>query len=330
MKLEVRSLVELLSDLARNWDNGWSIGSFGAIGEFVRGELEPATLEERDLAFQVTTARGGIRIAPTAPMRAIAYDTLSPDGEGWSHALALCAMRSEEPQGKIVALGPDLAALRAPDRNAQLFDLGVATGCVRMCIRVQEASLASALNANAGRDLLSRPELVRQIISVQPHRVMLSAAGRIEVYQPIPTVDEKSPPGPHTHLLPKLIATKRTHSSNVPVPEGWQPVLTVHPKSPWRDADNMRVPYNETADAAFQPLLERFGLPEDKEVRESVKQAVKSGKDAAAFEWPATRRGRTTARITLRRLSAARMPSVAGWRALRDNAPIDSDGDPDA
>jgi hypothetical protein len=330
MKLEPRSLLELLSDLARDCANGWSIGSFGAIGEFTRGEQEPATIDASAERFEVITARGGIRIAPISPLRAIAYDTLSSDGEGWSHALALCAPPTHEPQGKIVALGSDLGALQPKDRGAALFDLGVAAGGVRMCVRTHDESLSSALAGSANRDLLGDRDLVGKILAVQPHRVMLSAAGRIEVYQPIPSTDQTSPAGPHTHLLPKLISTRRTHSSNVPVPEGWQPVLTLHPRSPWRDTDNGRVPYNATADASFAPLLERFGLPEDKEIRDSVTRAVKSGADAATFAWPSTRRGRTAARITLRRLAAARMPAVTSWRAIRDNAPVDTDGDPDA
>ena len=329
MELEPRSLLELVSRLADDYGNGWSIGSFGAIGEFTRGEQEPAAIDASAERFEVITARGGMRLAPSAPLRAIAYDTLSADGEGWSHALALCT-RAAESHGRIIALGPDLAALQPQDRRAQLFDLGVAAGGVCMCVRTQDESLSSALSGSAGRDLLGDRELVGKILAAQPHRVMLSAAGRIEVYQPIPAMDEVSPAGPHTHLLPKLIATRRTHSSNVPVPEGWQPVLTVHPRSPWRDADNARVPYNATADASFAHLLERFGLPEDKEIRDSVSRAVESGSDAATFAWPSTRRGRATARITLRRLAAARMPAVNSWRAIRDNAPAEADGDPDA
>ena len=330
MKLEPRTLLEVLSDLARDCGNGWSIGSFGAIGEFVRGEQESVAIDVQDGRFEVTTARGGMRIMPIVPLRAIAYDTLSSDGEGWSHALALCAPVSDESKSKIAALGPDVDALDPKERGAELFDLGVATGGVRMCVRTHDKSLSGALTANAGRELLGTHELILKILAAQPHRVMLSAAGRIEVYQPIPSADQTSPSGPHTHLLPKLIAARRTHSSNVPVPRGWHPVMTAHPRSPWRDADNVRVPYDEAADTAFAPLLERFGLPEDKQVRDSVTHAVKSGADATAFSWPSTRRGRTAARITLRRLAAARTPAVIHWRAMRDNAPVEEDADSDA
>jgi hypothetical protein len=329
MDLEPRTLLELLSDLARDCANGWSIGSFGAIGEFTRAEPEPATFDLSAERLEVVTARGGIRIAPDSPLRAIAYDTLSSDGEGWSHALALCAPRTRQPRDKIVSLGPDLDALDANEHGAELFDLGVAAGCVRMCVRTRDESLSRTLAASVDGELLSNRELIGGILATQPHRVLLSPAGRIEVYQPIPSAEETSPLGPHTHLLPKLISTRRTHSSNVPVPEGWQPVLTVHPRSPWPDEDNAPVPYDESADAAFAPFLDRFGLAEDKEIRDSIIRAVNSGEDASAFAWPSTRRGRTAARITLRRLAAARTPAVASWRAIRDNTPVDPEADLD-
>jgi hypothetical protein len=325
--LEPRAALQLLADLARDCRNGWSIGSFGAIGEFVCSGQEPAAIEVSAAKVEIKTARGGIQIAPLVPMRAIAYDTLSADGDGWSHALALCAPQDQGRQGRIAALGRDAAALQPEQRDAELFDLGVAAGSIRMCVRTHDKGLADALTANAGRELLSNRELLNRILSVQPHRVMLSSAGRIEVYQPIPSADQTSPSGPHTHLLPKLISARRTHSANVPVPRGWQPVLTVHPRSPWHNADNARVPYDEAADSAFAPMLKRFGLPEDKEVRDSITRAVRSGADPAGFPWPATRRGRAAARITLRRLAAAQTGTAASWRAIRDNTPVEVDTD---
>ena len=49
------------------------------------------------------------------------------------------------------------------------------------------------------------------ILAANPHRVFISRLGRIEVYQPIPPPSGKSPEGPHTHVLPKLLKSGRTH-----------------------------------------------------------------------------------------------------------------------
>jgi hypothetical protein len=48
------------------------------------------------------------------------------------------------------------------------------------------------------------------ILAANPHRVFISRLGRIEVYQPIPPPSGKSPEGPHTHVLPRLLKSGRT------------------------------------------------------------------------------------------------------------------------
>lgn len=80
-----------------------------------------------------------------------------------------------------------------------------------------------------------------------------------------------------------------------------------------------RRPFDPETDRAFQPLLGRFGLPEDR----AVKTALMSGLESERLEWPGTRRGRTCARILLRRLAAAGDERVIRWRALHDRAPIE-------
>src|SRR6201999_4030892 len=107
-------------------------------------------------------------------------------------------------------------------------------------------------------------------LKAQPHRVILSPLARVEVYAPIPQPGGKSPDGPHTHLLPKLLASRRTHAANAPIPEGFQPVLMLHPRSPWRDGMGMRTDFDPALDAVFEALLADFGLAEDRAVRARI------------------------------------------------------------
>ncbi|MBB5686491.1 DUF6925 family protein [Sphingobium boeckii] len=309
----------LLADLASDPVNGWSIGSFGAIGEFVRDADEPVTIARKVDAITVVTARGAMRIKPLVPLQAIAWDSLAADGESWGHALAFCVARPATPNRVIISLGPDRKAIRKEDRGAAMFDLGVAAGAVHMCLRTRDAALIAALDAAQGNALLDTPGIMAEVLRAQPHRVMLSPAGRIEVFQPIPPADGKSPEGPHTHLLPKLIAKDRTHSSNTPLPDGLQSALTAHPRSPWRTMLGERYPFDPSIDAVFQPLLATYGLPEDMAVHAAITGAVAKGQTPT---WPETRRGRTKARIVLRRLAATGV-DVQSLRALHDRAPLE-------
>ncbi|MGC4250148.1 MAG: hypothetical protein QM605_01440 [Sphingobium sp.] len=314
---------DLIADLAGDAEHGWSIGSFGAIGEFVRDADEPATMRREPSLLEIVTARGAMRIAPTAPLTAIAWDSLSADGESWGHALAFCCPRPETPERVIRSLGPDNASIRAEDREYRLFDLGVASGAVTMAVRTNDAGLTDALSAHEGEPPLSAPAIMGEVLRAQPHRVLLSPAGRIEVFQPIPPAGGKSPTGPHTHLLTRLVPKDRPHSSNVPIPDGMQAALSVHPRSPWRTMLGERHDFIPAFDAAFQPYLERFALAEDRDVERWIRALIEGGAEPESAQWPDTRRGRTKARIVLRRLAAAGDSRVAGWRALHDRAPME-------
>ncbi|HEX7819651.1 MULTISPECIES: hypothetical protein [Sphingomonadaceae] len=85
-------------------------------------------------------------------------------------------------------------------------------------------------------ELLDADGVMTEVLRAQPRRVLLSPAGRVEVYHPIPTADGKSPIGPHTHLVAKLVVKDRPHSSNVSIPEAMQSALSLHPRSSWRNA----------------------------------------------------------------------------------------------
>lgn len=308
----------VIADLAENPANGWSIGSFGTIGEFMRDADEPAEIRRGADRIEVVTARGALRVV-AGELTGVAWDSLSKDGESWGHALAFCVARPQTTGTVVRALGADGDAVRPEDRGSELFDLGVGCGCVTMAVRTADPALMAALRAAEGRGLLATPGIMGPMLAAQPHRVLLSPAGRIEVFQPIPPADGKSPEGPHTHLLPKLIAKDRPHSANTPIPEGWQSALSMHPKSPWRTMLGERHPYEPETDAAFRPLLDRFGLAEDAD----VERDLLGGLDRDVLPWPESRRGRTKARIALRRLHAAGDRRVGAWRAIHDRAPIE-------
>ena len=323
---EVDALLTLALD---DYRHGWSVGTFGAIGEFVRDEAEPVRRSRNGTVQEIVTARGAMRLSPNDDIRVIAFDTLSSDGETWNQAVALCLPKpaGDAPQ-TVHRLGPDKEALRPEDRDAILFDMGVAVGLVKMCVRTRDADLIAALDELEGKSLLGPDggKAAGLVLKTSPHRVMLSPIARVEVFVPIPGPGGQSPLGPHTHMLPKLIASGRTHAANAPIPDRMQPVLYLHPRSPWRDAAGKRTPFDAGLDAYFESLLQRHGLVDDRNVRGAVEAAVRDGDDPRFYSWPITRRGRAQARITLRRL-ARKMGEerVAPWKILYDRVPPEDD-----
>ena len=140
------------------------------------------------------TARGGLRIKAHDALRPIASESLTT--QSWSHRVALCL--PEEicaMSGRMVLtdVGPDREALRAEDRAATLFDLGLGTLQLDACVRIADAEVVAALRNWVGRSLFEAGNgAMGAILAANPHRVFFGRIGRVEVYQPIPPPDGRS------------------------------------------------------------------------------------------------------------------------------------------
>lgn len=264
----------LLLEHLRDPESSWSCGRFGAIAEFHRDPDEPATLTERPFLC-AATARGAIRIETPAELRPIAYETISRCIDSWGHGLALCLPReAARMSGRtvITELGPDRKAVRPDDRDALLFDLGLGGRHAEICVRSSDPRTIGLLRAACGHALFEgAASLLPLLPGLSPHRVFISRIGRVEVYQPIPPPTGKSPDGPHTHVLPRLLARGRSHAATVPVPAEWVVGMTLYPPHPLRMNSGVPIAFDPGKHAAFQSLMDRYGAP-----------ALLAGKKAAA------------------------------------------------
>jgi hypothetical protein len=198
---------------------GWSIGALGAIAEFHRDAAEPVELGE----LRAVTARGAIGVSVPGAGRTF---------DGGRHGIALCLPEGEARMAArtcVTALGRDVEALRARDREALLFDLGLGLANCDFCVRTSDAALIDALAHAEGSVLLENATLVVALKRSSPQRVVRWRAGRIEVFQDIAPDGGRSPDGPHTHLLPGLLRKGRTHDVGAGIPDGWLPCVTLYP-----------------------------------------------------------------------------------------------------
>jgi hypothetical protein len=317
------SLFEFFETQLRHAGTGWSVGGFGAIAEFIRDPDEPVTFNGSGAALSAVTARGGMRISAHAGLRLHASE--SPTREAWSHRVALCLPHEicgMSGRRELTEIGPDAEALRAEDQGGILFDLGLGLLQVDACIRTADPAVAAALRRHAGKPVLTAPGAMEIILSANPHRVFVSRAGRAEVFQPIPPPGGKSPDGPHTHVLPRLLAHGRTHAATEPVPDGWVPCAHCHPPHPLRDERGQSRPFDAASHAAFQALLERYGDPARLALKKRLMAAVAAGCEPFAVAADGDRFSRATVRVALRQLqaSASRSATLAAWLAMHDRA----------
>jgi hypothetical protein len=193
----------------------WSVGTYGAIGEFDYEAAEAGlTLDLERLS--VGTPRGSLAIADLTDVRAFALiDTRERVRE-----VAFCMKRPGAQRAAVTAL------------DALTWDLGVAAPHVDLLVRVTagDTATAAALGGAEGQSLFAAGHGAGAAIArASPTRILVSAVARLEVYQPIPPPGGRSPDGPHTHLLPHLLAQGRTRAPHSPLPDGLYCGLSLYP-----------------------------------------------------------------------------------------------------
>lgn len=318
--------------------SGWSMGTRGAIAEFVRDPGEPAT----SAPGSVVTARGGIRLVLPGGVRPVAYETPAGPRDDWNHAVALCLPADDARcavRTSVTELGPDEDGLRPADRASVLFDLGLGTPTVDVCVRVADPELLELLRASAGRSLFADGgQLAGRVAAASPHRVFATACGRVEVFAAIPPAAGRSPDGPHTHLLPHLLRTGAGrpggHPATVPIPVGLVSCAELYPPHPARDLLGRPTPFDAARHHAFQGLLQRFGDAGQRRVKAATISAVRSGgPPPATGDTVAGARdplGRAAVAVALRQLAHTDAGALHPAWADRRHPPaalLDPDGD---
>jgi hypothetical protein len=321
---ERQSTADLIATHIENPDTQWSLGTFGGIAEFARDRGEDVAIELGDRSLSAVTARGGIRIAPSEAMTPFASESITR--LGWAHRVSLCLPEQDCAMNRrkvFTEIGSDDAPLRDSDRGAILFDLGLDVKQVDLCIRVTDPAVAAELRKCIGQNVFDPANpAMRIILAASPHRVFVSRIGRAEVYQPIPSASGKSPDGPHTHVLPKLLQHRRTHAATEPVPDGFVPCAHLYPQHPVKDAFGREKPFDDACHHAFQDLLDKFGAPEAAALKARVIALVEAGRGPDHGGGAIDRLSRTTIRVALRQLEARghASPTLNAWLALHEHA----------
>lgn len=321
-----KTLLEALEDPG----HGWSMGSFGAIAEFHRDAGEDTGILRDGI---VATSRGAIRLEAPERIHPVAFETLSPRVHRWGQSVALCLPEAEARRAArrvLTRLGADTRAIRPMHRKAVLYDMGLGLPQVDFCIRTEDPALIAQLDAAVGRSVLDPANpAMGAILRAHPHRVALTNIGRVEVFQKIggPDTGGVSPAGPHTHVLPRLIASGRTHSANQPIPAGLVPCGGLHPDSPVSDAIGADRPFDTTLFARFETLLEAWGPEGYLDTKRRVWRALEAGVAPEDFPAPASRQGRVALRNALRQHAAKGGDGalLQGWRARFDRGEPEED-----
>lgn len=197
--------------------NGWSVGTWGAIGEFQYDADEPGLVVDLS-ALSVTSLRGALYIGDLSAATPFALI----DDNGRTREIAFCSPASGTRHETITQL------------DGRTFDLGIGAPHIDMQVRLAEGDeeTLAALRQGVGKPILAPgnpagPAIARS----SPTRIFASTLARLEVHQPIPPPGGKSPEGPHSHLLPHYLKEGRAHAPGSPLPAGLYCGLSLYPRT---------------------------------------------------------------------------------------------------
>lgn len=248
---KMTGIAAILAEQLDNTGSSWSMGSYGAVAEFFQEPGEAVDSGSSD-PMSRSTPRGGIQITLRDDLGFCAYENRGSHGSAQQH-IAFCLPTESSRMSvnkELTELGPDDHALDGTQRDAILFDLGVSslgTACFQLdfCIRTDDPSLIDFLRKHCGSNVFDHDSPVfGRLMEAQPNRVILTRLGRIEVYQAIggEHTDDKTPEGPHTHLLPELLSLNLTHPADVPIEKGWVPCAFLYPEKPLGSLSGSELP----------------------------------------------------------------------------------------
>jgi hypothetical protein len=319
--------IDLLHEQIADADTEWSLGTFGGIAEFSRDRDERVSLTQSETGASAVTSRGGIAIELFDGCRPFAFECITKSS--WSQRVALCLPAGDCAMNRrtvLTELDVDREALQAEHRGSTLFDLGLGALQADLCVRIDDRNTVARLRSHCGRSVFDPANpAMGLLLETNPHRVFISRIGRIEVYQPIPPASGKSPDGPHTHVLPKLLKSGRTHAATEPIPEGWIPCAHLYPGHPVREGDR----FDTACHDSFQRTIERFGLAECLAIKRRVVDAIGAGEPPSNLATTLDRHGRTGVRIALRQFKAAGTvsPMLKAWLVEFDHTAVEDDAD---
>ena len=230
LALSADAIADLAHEVLQRSAGGWSMGVQGALAEFAVAVRDPAAVSVRRAGRTVEahTAGGGIRLTVSDATQAFTARTDTV-------YLAVPRHTLPAPATGVTVAEADPDSLRPEDGHTVFADLAVGHAAAAFGVRTGDPELAKLLRAIEGASWREALAAVGQALAAaSPHRIVTTPLGRIEVYASIPATDAASPEGPHTHLLPALLATGQELPAGVELPPDLAPAAAFHPPAGWR------------------------------------------------------------------------------------------------
>ncbi len=232
LQMTQTDILDFIDDSIRGARGTWVLGVYGGVGEFNRDLEEPFSIDRGDNEITAVTSRAALRFSVTRAARLLAIGDKNSGSIPRAYCLAIHKSQVSVPAvSELTNLGPDEEAIRPGDRDASLFDFGLGRDKARFCVRTKDPEMLVALHEAEGQDVGSMLSIAgATILAKSPTRVIETGMGRVEVETAIPAPDERSPTGPHTHLLPGHLAQGIDNAPGLAIPDAYAIGALFYPK----------------------------------------------------------------------------------------------------
>ena len=212
-----------------NCEGTWVMGVVGAVAEFRVLDWKNIHVECSEDTIIAFTKNGALKMLINDDVRPLNFDKTNKMAKP-RVVLAVKRDRGRLPtNGGVSDLGEDQHALIA-EHAKKLYDLGLNRKEARFCVRVTESASEDILNKFIGQSFEeSIQKFAVSLINESPTRVVETALGRIEVQGKIPSPNENSPSGPHTHLMLDHLTSKRALPVGMELPRAYLPGAIFYP-----------------------------------------------------------------------------------------------------
>jgi hypothetical protein len=209
----------------------WVSAIRGAVAEFCVEDGEDVGIDASAGTVTGATARGAISFHLSDAIHVLSARTSSSSEKRSIIMLAVPhSTAAPTPALGLACVGTDSESIRPERRHEILYDFGLGSAVLNFGIRTSDRDLITNLNGGAGQSYQTfLGDIGDAILRRSPTRVIRNAIGRIEVFAPIPQPGGRSPPGPHTHFLPKQLRQSGDMPANLHVPGSYLPCFIYYP-----------------------------------------------------------------------------------------------------
>lgn len=265
-----QEIKKLLVESSGKTKSSWAIVRDGVVAEFSIVQGDKLTKTFQNDVLRVDTQRATLSINFDDSLEAITSESGAHGCSPWTQNIYLCVKKEEAKMAARTKL-TYLGKFDSHDIQGNLWDLGVGNDTLDACVIAKNESVNELLKQNESQYVIDKSEFLQELVHHSPPRLFQTNFASILVKQKITTTEEEIE-GPHTHLLPPIIKSKKHFE--VPVPNDMIPIIQVDPFGSVIDGNGEFYKWHGFENDEFQNFMKKHGNQEYVTLKNEMKKKI--------------------------------------------------------